>query len=122
MPYAAKVAERQRQLSTSLSTNTPSQSKMMRSGLIIARFLILIRAYTQVLGNNPPFMPKSSRYFPALPMRRESAFGLRTFCDQLPHPRCRPLRNVLHVRANLRIDDKVLTRAGIGSCERDQRG
>ena len=32
----AKVSRRQRQLSTSLSTNTPSQSKMMRSGLIIA--------------------------------------------------------------------------------------
>ena len=33
----ARTSERQRQLSTSLSTNTPSQSKMMRSGLIIAR-------------------------------------------------------------------------------------
>ena len=36
MPYAANVSERQRQLSTSLSINTPSQSKIMRSGLIIA--------------------------------------------------------------------------------------
>ena len=49
----ANVSERQRQLSTSLSTNTPSQSKMMRSGLIIASFPIPIRAYTQRLGNNP---------------------------------------------------------------------
>src|SRR5437762_6705458 len=38
MPYAANVSERQRQLSTSLSTNTLSQSKIMRSGLIILRF------------------------------------------------------------------------------------
>jgi hypothetical protein len=32
------VSDRQRQLNTSLSTSTPSQSKMMRSGLIIASF------------------------------------------------------------------------------------
>src|SRR5437763_12151058 len=53
MPYPANGSERQRQLSTSLSTNTPSQSKMMRSGLVITSFPDLIRAYTQVLGNNP---------------------------------------------------------------------
>src|SRR5439155_2705771 len=38
MPYPASISERQRQLSTSLSTSTPSQSKMMRSGCIITRF------------------------------------------------------------------------------------
>src|SRR5882757_9803876 len=53
MPYPASTSERQRQLSTSLSINTPSQSKMMRSGFIIASFPISIRAYTQRLGNNP---------------------------------------------------------------------
>src|SRR5258708_30502059 len=53
MPYRASTSERQRQLSTSLSINTPSQSKMMRSGFIIASFPISIRAYTQGLGNNP---------------------------------------------------------------------
>src|ERR1700704_5725423 len=53
MPYPASTSERQRQLSTSLSINTPSQSKMMRSGFIIASFPIPIRAYTHGLGNNP---------------------------------------------------------------------
>src|SRR5260221_11456365 len=38
MPYPASIFERQRQLSTSLSTSTPSQSKMMRSGWVIAGF------------------------------------------------------------------------------------
>src|SRR5437868_11663676 len=56
MPYPANVSERQRQLSTSLSTSTPSQSKMMRSGLIITSFPDPIRAYTQGMGNNP-FLP-----------------------------------------------------------------
>src|SRR5437879_12293930 len=54
MPYPANVSERQRQLSTALSTNTPSQSKMMSSGLIIASFPDPTRAYTQEMGNNPP--------------------------------------------------------------------
>src|SRR5258707_10442485 len=38
MPYPASIFERQRQLSTSLSTSRPSQSKMMRSGWVIAGF------------------------------------------------------------------------------------
>src|SRR6185312_10975366 len=60
MPYPASACERQRQLSTSLSTNTPSQSKMMRSGSIIGVFSDPIRAYTQIVGNNPHFRPKWS--------------------------------------------------------------
>src|ERR1700759_4149436 len=80
MPYAAKVSDRQRQLSTSLSTNTPSQSKMMRSGLIIVRLPSLIRAYTQTLGNNPQFAPSLCTTFPAPQVMNR----WRVRCDKRP--------------------------------------
>src|SRR5215510_6343067 len=53
MPWPPSTLERQAQLRTSLSTSTPSQSKMMRSLVIIVSGPQQMRAYTQPVSNNP---------------------------------------------------------------------